>query len=354
MEYAKNNGIDVKLQYDEGDRNQKNYENRKYDNYQPNKGNYHNNKNFHGKKFYPGNQNTNGEENNTNQTTGNNYYQQKKNYGGHQNNYNKKAYNPQNGKNFHTVNKFDSFNAPQFQGTPNMGMGYYPFNQKGNTMGNVSNPNKLGNFNQNTQVNGEGEVDMDSFILSSLEYYFSEKNLNNNYYMRVKLDPEGYLNTTDLVSFNRMKQNGVTVDKVRETLQKISLPENLEIRTGTEEELFIRYKHFEEVRDRLTPVEVLQQRKNFKKFNNNNINPYFHNYNNVGMQNNYFYQMNPLQFDPNMMNQQMMGGYGMGINPGYLQYSQMPGYDMKMMGYNMYQGHMAGHPMTENPENINN
>ena len=354
LEYAKNNGIDVKIQYDEGERNKSNYENRKYDNNQGNKGSYQNNKNFGAKKFYPGNQTNEGEDNSTNQSKGNDYHQNRKNFGGHQNNYNKKGYNPQTGKNFHTVNKFDSFNAPQFQGTPNTGMGYYPYNQQGNMMQNVPNSNTSRNFNQNTQVDKEGEVDMNSFILSSLEYYFSEKNLNNNYYMRVKLDPEGYLNTTDLVSFNRMKQNGVTVDKVQETLENNSIPENIEIRTGSEGQLFIRYKYFDDVRDRLTPVEVLQQRRNYKKFNNNNINPYFQNFNNVGMQNNYFYQMNQHQFDPNMMNQQMMAGYGMGMNPGYFQYSQMPGYDMKMMGYNMYQGHMTGKPMTDNTENINN
>lgn len=370
MEYAKNNGIDVKIQYDEGDRNERNFDrknntNYQNTNYQGTKGNYQNNKNFQGKRFYQhGNQSEKVEENTTNQVNenqGNNYNRPKRNYGNHgnfsgsyQNNYNKKGYNQPNNKNFHTVNKFDSFNAPQLQGAPGK---YFPYTQQGNNFENMGNMNNMTNPNQfqQNQINTNQEpFDHDTFILNSLEFYFSEKNLNNNYYMRVKLDSDGYLNADDLVNFNKVRQNGVTVDKIKETLQKHQLSDNIEVRIGSEDELSFRNRNWEEIKDNLTPIEVLQQRKNFKKFNNHNVNPNYKNMNYVGMQNNYFYQMNPLQFDPNMLNQQMMAGYGMGMNPGYLQYSQFQGYDMKMMNYNMIQGNMGGNQITENTENINN
>jgi hypothetical protein len=358
MEYAKNNGIDLKIQYDEGDKNEKNYDKKNNTNYQGNKGTYQNNKNFQGKRFYQqGNQTNNVEGNTTNQvnnnTQENNYNRPRKNFGSYQNNYNKKGFNQQNNKNFHTVNKFDSFNAPQFQGAPG---NYFPYPQQGNHMSNNMNNMVTPNHFQQNQVNTNQEpVDVDNFILNSLEFYFSEKNLNNNYYMRVKLDPEGYLNVNDLVTFNKVRQNGVTVEKIKETLEKHQLSENIEVRNGGEGELLFRNKNWDLIRDNLTPIEVLQQRKNFKKFNNHqNYNPNFKNLNYVGMQNNYYYQMNPLQFDPNMLNQQMMPNYGIGMNPGYLQYSQFQGYDMKMMNYNMYPGNMGGNQISENTENLNN
>jgi hypothetical protein len=356
MEYAKNNGIDLKIQYDEGEKQDKTYQNRKYDaNYQANQGTYQNNKNFHKEKFHSGSQNTNTEENNTQRPSENNYYKEKKNFGSYQNNYNKKPFNPNYAKNFHTVNKFDSFNAPQYQNAQNIQTGYYP--QQVNNATITPQPNQsYRKFNQKEE-NQNFEQDMSSFILNSLDFYFSEKNLNNNHYMRTKIDSEGFLDVNDLVNFNKMKQNGVTVDLVKQTIQMSTVSSNIEVSMGSEGELKFKSKNWEEIRDNLTPLEVLEEKRNLKKMNNyNNPNPYYNNFKYVGMQNNYYYQMNPLQYDPNMINQQMMAGYGMGMNQGNpLQYSQFPGYDMNMMmNYNMYQGAMAGNQGNNNSENQNN
>lgn len=356
MEYAKNNGIDLKIQYDEGEKQEKTYQNRKYDaNYHANQGTYQNNKNFHKKKFESGSQNTNTGENNTQRPSENNYYKEKKNFGSYQNNHNKKPFNQNYQKNFHTVNKFDSFNAPQYQNAQNIQTGYLPQQMNNATLTPQTNQSYR-KFNQKEESQ-DGALDMSSFILNSLEFYFSEKNLNNNHYMRTKLDSEGFLSVNDLVNFNKMKQNGVTVELVKQTVETNAVSNNIEIRTGSEGELKFMSKNWEEIKDNLTPLDVLEERRNLKKMNNyNNPNAYLNNFKYVGMQNNYYYQMNPLQFDPNMINQQMMAGYGMGMNQGHpSQYSQFQGYDMNMMmNYNMYQGAMAGNQGNNNSENPNN
>ena len=96
--------------------------------------------------------------------------------------------------------------------------------------------------------------------------------------MRTKLDTEGFLDVNDLVNFNKMKQNGVTVDLVKQTVETNTVSSNIEVSMGSEGELKFKSKNWEEIRDNLTPLEVLEEKRNLKKMNNyNNPNPYYNN-----------------------------------------------------------------------------
>jgi hypothetical protein len=166
--------------------------------------------------------------------------------------------------------------------------------------------------------------DSEKSISECLEYYFSEENLNKDYYIRSRMNDDGYIDAYEIVNFNKMKNRGVTVEKIQEIVNnKDSVIESV----VADNRLYLRNREWESFKDKLAPLEVLQiQRKIGKK-------PQMMNY--VNMQNNYFYQMPPMSmqggfapgFDMNaghMFVQPGMMGYPMGMMPP--QYMGMGGY----------------------------
>jgi hypothetical protein len=167
--------------------------------------------------------------------------------------------------------------------------------------------------------------DSEKSISECLEYYFSEENLNKDYYIRSRMNDDGYIDAYEIVNFNKMKNRGVNVEKIQEIVS--SNKDSIVEYVVSEGRLYLRNREWESFKDKLLPLEVLQMQRKFVK------KPQMMNY--VNMQNNYFYQMSPMpmqggftpSFDMNaghMFVQPGMMGYPMGMMPP--QYMGMGGY----------------------------
>ncbi|CAG9760376.1 unnamed protein product [Ceutorhynchus assimilis] len=91
-------------------------------------------------------------------------------------------------------------------------------------------------FNSNNYLNLDGPT-LKEYIRNQIEYYFSEDNLNRDFFLRRKMDPEGYLPITLIASFHRVQAltNSITL-----IMDAISSSDKLELTLG----LFkVRAKH---------------------------------------------------------------------------------------------------------------
>jgi len=212
------------------------------------------------------------------------------------------------------------YGIQQMQGGPEM------MNQ------NTNNYDVTQNF-QKINLDDQNNITSDKNIVDSLIYYFSIENLNKDYFIRSKLDENGFLEATEIMNFNKMKVNSVTIDKIQNILNEFDTT----IETKVEgEKLYLRNKNWETIKDKLLPIEKIQQQK--KK--NNKI----QNTNYVNMQNNYYYQVSPqymnpqqqMEFNPYMM-QQMMGMPQMQVpmHPSqYQQFHQQDNYNQQNFNNN--------------------
>lgn len=349
MEYAKNNGIEVKIQYEENERNQKKfnqektYPQNKEETTQNTQNNTQNTQTQQAKKYYNNNNtkkpytkpNNNYRKNYNNNDTGN--YQQGANHM-----YNK---NP----NMYFSNKFDSLNNQQQSGMYPMMPMMSPMNQNPNMY--YPNYQAYPNQNQGNQIE-ESTDNSDKSVLESLEYYFSEENLNKDSYIRSKMSDEGFVEAIEIVNFNKMKNKGVTLERLEEILEsnKDSVLETV----LSEDKLYLRNREWESIKEKLLPLESILQQRKFNKKNFNSTMNY------VSMQNNFFYQMQPTggMYPPNMM----MPGMDMNMNHMFVQPMQpnMGGYQMPPQfmggeGMNMNNMNMPNTYMqSENNEDVNN
>jgi hypothetical protein len=191
-------------------------------------------------------------------------------------------------------------------------------------------PSNMNMYHQQPNV----EDDSEKSISECLEYYFSEENLNKDYYIRSRMNDDGFIDAYEIVNFNKMKNRGVTVEKIQETVS--SNQGSIIEHVLSDNRLYLRNRDWESFKDKLFPLEVLQiQRKVGKK-------PQMMNY--VNMQNNYFYQMPP-------MNNQGAFAPGFDVSAGqmFVQPSMM-GYPMSMMPPQQYMG--MGSYMQDN-DNVN-
>jgi hypothetical protein len=327
LEYAKSNGIDIKIQYDDGQTN--NYKNNKW------KFNNNNNKKFINNRMNVDNKinempqiNDISENNekkeinsglpvekefknnsrpfnkkfNTNLKKFNNQGNNLQYQHYQMNNENTQVFN--NNLNKLNGNKFDSFNKNyqmnQYQGMQqsahmsqfgqmgNMQFNQYPqFSQFPQQM---PNPNFYSNmqippqlmyqqhlmnaYNKQMQFYNfppqENEINPDQSLLESLEYYFSEDNLNKDFYIRSKFDEDGYLEVNEIIGFNKMKSKSISAEKIGEVLQNCR-SNVIEAKT-TNGLLFIRNKLWDEFKDKLIPLEILQQNKFNKRIFSQNMN----------------------------------------------------------------------------------
>jgi len=141
------------------------------------------------------------------------------------------------------------YGIQQMQGGPEM------MNQ------NTNNYDVTQNF-QKINLDDQNNITSDKNIVDSLIYYFSIENLNKDYFIRSKLDENGFLEATEIMNFNKMKVNSVTIDKIQNILNEFDTT----IETKVEgEKLYLRNKNWETIKDKLLPIEKIQQQKKEKQ-----------------------------------------------------------------------------------------
>ncbi len=118
------------------------------------------------------------------------------------------------------------------------------------------------NLNNNQQF--EDSKALEKFIIDSIEYYFSEINLNKDYYFRSKLDNEGFINLLEISQFNKMKMKGITSIQMKGVVCEYE-SEIFDSRTTVEGFVYLRNKKWEEIKDSLTPIEKLEENMIAKK-----------------------------------------------------------------------------------------
>ncbi|XP_018578792.1 la-related protein 1B isoform X1 [Anoplophora glabripennis] len=83
-------------------------------------------------------------------------------------------------------------------------------------------------FNSNSYLNLDGPT-LKEYIRNQIEYYFSEDNLNRDFFLRRKMDPEGYLPVTLIASFHRVQ---ALTNNVSLIVDAISSSDKLELMSG--------------------------------------------------------------------------------------------------------------------------
>lgn len=90
-------------------------------------------------------------------------------------------------------------------------------------------------FNSNNYLNLDGPT-LKEYIRNQIEYYFSEDNLNRDFFLRRKMDPEGYLPVTLIASFHRVQ---ALTNNVALIVDAISSSDKIELSAGFK----VRAKH---------------------------------------------------------------------------------------------------------------
>jgi len=124
------------------------------------------------------------------------------------------------------------------------------------------------------------ETSTDDAIIKQLEYYFSIENLNVDYFLRSKMNEEGFLNAKEIINFKKMKAFSVSIEKIQNILQKFNTVIESQV---TEGELFLRNKNWDTIKDKITPLSDIKEKKSPTVQNTN----YFH------LQNNFYYNVPP-------------------------------------------------------------
>ena len=73
---------------------------------------------------------------------------------------------------------------------------------------------------------------MDNIIFLHREYYFSEENLVKDFFLRRKMNAQGYLPLTLIASFQRVQNLTVDIDLVIEAVLESDRLELLELEDG--------------------------------------------------------------------------------------------------------------------------
>jgi len=292
---------------------------------------YMNKKNYHNKNNNYNN-NYNKDRDNNNPNNNNQQYRPKRNFNQNNNpNFNQQNLNhrmnfankfdqsggqphPQNNFNPQYMNQYGQeyqMNPYSMYPTPQQMLYYQQMYNQNYGGGNNYNPKGM-NYNQTNiapqfqpgEINTQQvEDNSDKSILEALEYYFSEENLNKDFYIRSKMNDEGFISAFEILSFNKMKKKGVDLEKLEEIL-KNNNSSILEPRVTTEGYLFLRNKEWDNFSQNLVDVATLQQmRKMNKKHGSQQGNVL----NYVNTQHNYYYQMYPNAYQNSVMPGMDMG-----------------------------------------------
>ncbi|CAH2006249.1 unnamed protein product [Acanthoscelides obtectus] len=83
-------------------------------------------------------------------------------------------------------------------------------------------------FNSNSYVSLDGPT-LKKYIRNQIEYYFSDDNLNSDFFLRSKMDPEGYVPVSLIASFHRVR---ALTHHVALVVEAISYSDKLELTAG--------------------------------------------------------------------------------------------------------------------------
>ncbi|KAJ8923701.1 hypothetical protein NQ315_010282, partial [Exocentrus adspersus] len=83
-------------------------------------------------------------------------------------------------------------------------------------------------FNSNSYLNLD-EPTLKEYIRNQIEYYFSEDNLNRDFFLRRKMDPQGYLPVTLIASFHRVQ---ALTNNIALIVEAIKASDKLELTAG--------------------------------------------------------------------------------------------------------------------------
>lgn len=367
LEYAKNNGIQVNLQYedveDKANERKKIFPAQNYtkENKNSNEHQHEHKAHYNNKQRFEHN-NSNRHQNNE----GSHYsdqnpsqYQNSQSYQGYYKNY------PGKNKKYPSNKKYDSqyppnhYNMNQYNNHPNQlqqndnleaysTKPEYPINQASeyNQMNapfyypamNQMNPYQLNYMNQYQYMNpylnqfseqqpitnpNQSNSEQEESIIGILDYYFSYNNLNKDYYIRSKMDEDGWLNANYILTFNKMKQRDIDLNKLKEVLST-SHSDIIETKT-INGDLNLRNKDWDSFKNNLTGLKDLQNFRNEMKLIN--------------------------QFNKQIALQQHMINPNANVYEGMWSMGQMPNYQMP---YNTYQQQFDFHSMQRgNVNNIN-
>jgi len=283
-EYAQQKGINYNISYED------NFE-KKQTNYQKKP------ENKEGPKTTPNN-NSKKPQNYNNQGNTQNFYPKKQNDG------NKKNFKKNNTSEFYQFNNQKTTGSNKFDVVPGGYMSNPYYNQQYNNpeiQQNYGSNNEYYNQNMQKHLEEDNSTDPDTRICNTLNYYFSIENLNQNYHIRSLLDNQGFVLAEEIMNFNKMKNNAVTLEKIQEILKKFDTTIDQVV---IDKKLYLRNKNWDNIKDKLVSIESIKQDKS-----NKNKTKY------VNYQNNYFIQFNPYQMgnpyqqqqiDPMMIPQTMM------------------------------------------------
>jgi hypothetical protein len=233
-------------------------------------------------------------------------------------------------KNFKTGNnKFDQCNMHLSKMMPMMQPLYNPYTLHGSMMQPQYVPNMMPNMNMGYQTPAAQLFPLpdivdasDKNITDFLEAYLSLENLNQDLYLRNRIDENGFIEASEIANHNKLRSRGVTAERIAQILGSYTSP--VVEAVPAEEGLYLRNRDWENLKDKLMPREYIQQQKKMLKSQQymnmnlsahhpmnpvNPVNPMNMNY--VSMQNNYFF--NGMPNTP-----ENFGMYGM--NPGAMAY----------------------------------
>jgi hypothetical protein len=215
--------------------------------------------------------------------TGNNNFR-----GGYKGGYNNRK--PQFKKNFRTGNnKFDQCNLHLSRVMPMMSPLYNPYTMQGG-YNYAPNMSQGGYYTPNVSTFPLPEVDNSNAesIVNFIEVYLSLDNLNQDLYLRNRMDENGFISASEIANHNRLKTRGVTVEMIYSLFSNNDDP-HVEAKLNNDE-LVLRNRDWGSLQDSLLPREVIQQNKRALK-QQAYANPMNMNY--VSMQNNYFFNGPP-------------------------------------------------------------
>ncbi len=231
-------------------------------------------------------------------------------------------------------NKFDQCNMHLSKVMPMMSPLYNPYTLQGYNY----TPNVQGGYyntpNQTAYNLPEVDANSSESIVSFIEAYLSLDNLNQDLYLRNRIDQNCYIEISEIANHNKLRNRGVTLDML---VSLFSENQNELVETAAAENcLFLRNREWENLKEKLLPREVIQQNKRMMKqaqyanpMNSMNTMNY------VSLQNNYFFNGMP-------------ANENLGMSAMYMGY-QYPGMNMMpMQGMTMPTGQI--NPMTNSQE----
>jgi hypothetical protein len=222
-------------------------------------------------------------------------------------------------KNFKTGNnKFDQCNMHLSKMMPMMQPLYNPYTLHGGMMPSQYVPNMMPTANQGYYPPAQQLFPLpdildasDKNVTDFLEAYLSLENLNQDLYLRNRIDENGFIEASEIANHNKLRSRGVTAERIAAILSDNSSPVIEAV--PAEEGLFLRNREWDNLKDKIVPREYIQQQKKMLKSQqymnqmNMGVNPMNMNY--VSMQNNYFFNGMPNTPENFGMSSMYMGGF---------------------------------------------